>query len=152
MLFVTGCSTIQLQYREDNDYMLNIDTPKSNDNNYKIVYKDDDSSYVFMDKSSKYAIVNNDYAIEINLLDYTYYTSISYRQKYGSKNICFDSYKEYLKDDKLFNKEIYTDFRELDDVDGIEYIYKNVLYRVFNTDDYSTTKYFQIKLKSLKIK
>ena len=151
VLLLTGCGNkVQLQYRGD-EYMFNIDVPmKDGESLYKIVRNDkDNKEYNFMNYNSSFVVLSEDYAIEVNYSNYTYYTSILYKQTYGSKDICFDSYKEYLNDDKLFNKNLYTNYKELDDVDGIEYVFNKVYYRVINTDDIDTYKYFQIMVKSL---
>lgn len=151
LLLVTGCGKhVQLQYRGD-DYMMSIDVPMENKESlYKIIRNDkENKEYNFINYNSAFAVVSKDYAIEINYLYYTYFTSVLYKQTYGSKEVGFNSYKEYLNDDKLFNKKLYTNYKELDDVDGVEYLYNNVYYRVINTDDIDNYKYFSIMVKSL---
>jgi len=147
LVAVNGNKGNKVSYDDGKTYKVKMELPKEK-NEYKFITNDGKETENELESVfSDFAIVSDKVNIEFEKKTYVFQETYEYIEKYGKENPNFANFKKYIND-KEINGDLYTNIKEikLNGVEGIQYVYKDTVIIVLNTDKIDTNTYISIRV------
>ena len=147
LVAVNGNKGNKVSYDDGKTYKVKMELPKEK-NEYKFITNDGKETENELESVfSDFAIVSDKVNIEFEKKTYVFQEAYEYIEKYGKENPNFANFKKYIND-KEINGDLYTNIKEikLNGVEGIQYVYKDTVIIVLNTDKIDTNTYISIRV------